>query len=76
MNSERRKSHKAALLEMLKDHRVHGMRECLEVGGFRYGGRLHELRRDGWVIDTIPVAPDEYAYRLVPESELQGALPI
>jgi hypothetical protein len=39
---------KGRLVLLLKDRRYHSARELLRVGGFRYGGRLHELRADGY----------------------------
>ncbi len=45
------------------------MRELNEIS-FRYGARLHELRKAGHIIETIPLAPDQYAYRLVPVGQM------
>ena len=61
----KRTSHKAALLALLSDHKQHHMSELIRVGGYRYGGRLHELRKEGRIIDTIRLADDEFAYRYV-----------
>ncbi len=63
--NEKRRSHKAALLSLLSDGRSHHMSECIRVGGFRYGGRLFELRREGHDILTERVGDDEFAYRLI-----------
>jgi len=41
-------SKKLRIAQLLKDRRYHSSRELLKVGGFRYGGRLHELRADGY----------------------------
>ena len=71
--NEKRKSHKAALLELLSDGQVHHMAQCLRVGGFRYGGRLFELRKQGYVIETIQVDDDTFAYRMIIEPK-QGVL--
>jgi len=57
-------THKKALLALLSDHRPHHMRQLLDVAGFRYGGRLHELRREGHVIETHQLGPGEFEYRL------------
>lgn len=36
-----------------------------EIGGLRFGGRLKELRDDGWQIETqTPAAGGTYRYRL------------
>ncbi len=56
---------KARLLALLSDGREHDMRECLEIAGFRYGGRLHELRQEGHVVETIQYSANHFGYRLV-----------
>jgi hypothetical protein len=53
--TERRLNNKERVLELLK---IAGPRGCsngdlLAVGGFRYGARLFELRREGHDIETI-----------------------
>jgi len=48
---------------LLKGKPVH-MRKLNDIA-FRYGGRLHELRRDGFKIDTIQLRKGEFVYRLV-----------
>ena len=60
----KRTSHRDALLDLLADHRQHHMAELMRVGGYRYGGRLHELRKDGYDIETIRLGDDEFSYRL------------
>lgn len=70
----KRQTHKEALLKLLSDHTAHHMRECIAVGGYRYGGRLHELRKDGHDIETIRVGDDEFAYRLRVREPQQGVL--
>lgn len=50
---EKRTTHKAALLSLLSDGAVHHMQECQKAGGWRYGGRIHELRKFGHDIETI-----------------------
>ena len=62
--SERRLNNKDRLLALLIDHREHGQHECLSVGGFRYGARIFDLRRDGFDIETIRLGDDEFSYRL------------
>lgn len=41
------------ILAYLQAHRRAFHRELLEIGGFRYGGRIFELRREGHDIETI-----------------------
>lgn len=36
-----------ALLDLLSDGAWHSMRELQAVAGWRYGGRLHDLKRRG-----------------------------
>ena len=64
--TDRRLTHKEALLMLLSDHQPHHMRELIAAGGYRYGGRLHELRQEGWEIETVRLGVGEYAYWLVP----------
>jgi hypothetical protein len=62
----KRRTHREALRELLSDGRQHHMSELIRVGGYRYGGRLHELRHDeGLDILTIRLADDEFAYQLI-----------
>lgn len=64
-NYPKRKSKREALLDLLSDGRQHHMSELIRVGGYRYGGRLHELRHDfGYDIETLHVGADETAYVL------------
>jgi hypothetical protein len=41
----------------------------LEVAGFRYGGRLFELKGDGWLIERRHVEGGCWQYRLVGRKE-------
>lgn len=59
----RRESHKARLRRLLSDGRWHSMVECQQAGGWRYGGRIHELRKEGLVIDTRQDAEGVFSYR-------------
>ncbi len=72
--NEKRRSHKASLLELLSDYRQHHMSQLIRVGGYRYGGRLHELRKEGYDIETIRLGDDEFAYRLAPPVVAQRQL--
>lgn len=69
--NEKRRSHKQALLELLSDGELHHMNQMLRVGGFRYGGRLFELRKAGHAIETVKVGEDEFMYRLLPAEPKQ-----
>lgn len=67
----KRQTHKQRLLALLSDGQPHHMSECIREGGYRYGGRIHELRHDdGYRIETIALADDEFAYRLIPDGQL------
>lgn len=50
------------LLAYLREHASATNRELAEVAGQRFGGRILELRKDGWLIDTEIVAPGLYRY--------------
>ncbi len=71
-------SHKDALPGLLPDHAAHHMQACQRYGGFRYGARIMELRREGRTIETIRISDGEFAYRLprpvVHEPATQGVL--
>ena len=67
----KRSSHKQRLLDLLSDGEQHHMSECIRVGGYRYGGRLHELRHAGHIIETIPLGKDEFAYRLIQRGQVR-----
>lgn len=57
-----------ALLEVLRDLRWHPAAELMRIGGNRYGGRLQELRDEGYQIESEPL-PDRAQgkrYRLLP----------
>lgn len=71
--SEKRLSHKAALLALLSDGRQHHMSECARAGGWRYGARVFELRKEGYEIETIRLGDDEFAHRLIVRDR-QGVL--
>ena len=63
--SEKRENNRSNLLRLLSNGRQHHMTACAEAGGWRYGARIHELRKQGYVIETIRLGEDEFAYRLV-----------
>lgn len=65
-----KQTQKERLLALLSDGCPHHMRE-LNAICFRYGGRFHELRREGYEIETIQLGIGEFAYRLhVPNKQL------
>lgn len=60
----KRETKKDAVLAALSHgNRVH-MRVLNDIT-FRYGGRIHELRKKGYDIRTIRIGEDEFAYQLV-----------
>lgn len=69
----KRLSSKQRILDLLSDHRTHHMQE-LNAISYRYGGRLLELRRAGYDIETIRLAADEFAYVLHRAEPKQGVL--
>lgn len=48
----RRSTQLTRILDRLREGRATGA-ELAEVGGFRYGARLHELRRRGFHIELV-----------------------
>lgn len=70
-----RKTKCDALLDLLADGQAHNQRDVLNVAGFRYTGRLKELRDAGHNIESIHVGGAEWWYRLiVPVEPKQMAL--
>lgn len=61
----RRQNNARKVLAYLQAHGEATNAELLRIGGFRYGGRVHELRKAGYVIDTIQVAKGlfKFVYR-------------
>lgn len=68
----KRRSHRDAIRALLADGKLHTMRELMEVGGYRYGGRLFELRNDeGLNIETVQLSgEDRFAYRWIREGQM------
>ena len=56
-------SAKVRLYRLLKDGRWHGMASLLAAAGYRYGARLHELRRLGFPVVTRRVG-GAWQYRM------------
>ena len=74
--TERRKSNYDRVLEFLQVRFDRGATnsELLSVGGFRYGARIFELRKDGWEIETRPIAGGEYRFILKGKIQSQPSL--
>jgi len=68
--NEKRASHKQRLYGLLSDGAWHHHRELHDVGGWRFGGRLFELRKEGHAIETDRIGVDEYRYRMIVERQL------
>lgn len=67
----KRQSHREALRALLADGELHHMSECLRVGGYRYGGRLFELRNEERMnIETVKLGDDEFGYRWIREGQM------
>lgn len=52
------------VLNLLKDCAWHTWQELEEVGGNRYGARLHELQAEGYVIERRGTKHEGLSYRL------------
>lgn len=65
-------THKHRILQLLKDRRYHSSREMLNAGGFRYGARLLDLRKAGYVfaVKLDAKKPNSFLYRLVSKPRL------
>lgn len=63
---ERRMNNRERVLVQLIAAGVRGVtnRELLDEGGFRYGARLFELRREGYLIDTLPAGDGLFRFVL------------
>ena len=56
---------KEKILDLLSTHDQVDMRD-LNAIAYRYGGRIDELRRDGYNIETVKIEGSHFAYRLIP----------
>ena len=63
-NIMKRLSQKDKILKLLLSGKQVHMRRLNDIA-YRYGGRLFELRKDGYKVDTIQLRAGEFAYRLV-----------
>lgn len=61
------------IFAVLCDGAWHHMRE-LNAIAFRYGGRLHDLRKQGHCIETRRIGDGEFTYRLVKQGQQEMAL--
>ena len=62
------------LLGMMADEQWHSMRELQAVGGWRYGGRLYELKSKGWDHEVETRAGGERFYRIFPMAPPPGQM--
>lgn len=69
--AERRKTKREELLDLLDDRQLHHMRELNRIT-FRYGARFWDLKKLGYVIETVRISDDEFAYRLVAKPGEEG----
>lgn len=57
-------SRRERVRRLLSDGQWHGPAELLSVGGVRYGARVHELQRLGFLLDKRDEEPQGREYRL------------
>lgn len=65
--SRSRLTNRDNLLGMLREQRAGAwvnQMKMLVAGGYRYGARLMELRRMGWIIETKCLGDGQWLYRL------------
>lgn len=60
------------LLQLLSDGKWHEHSELLQVAGYRYGGRIFDLRKRGYVIEKQRLGTRRYFYRMAPKGDLFG----
>jgi hypothetical protein len=60
----KKKPNRERLLDLLSDKQWHSFMECKAAGGLRYGARILELKRLGYVIESRGKRADGYEYRL------------
>lgn len=63
-----------ALLELLSDGRAHDQHEVLRAAGYRYTGRIMDLRKRGHNIESIHVEGSKWLFRLLPREPKQLSL--
>lgn len=54
---------KNRVLEILSDGQPHSIKELVAVS-HRFSAAIHSLREDGYFIQTIPVAHNNYVYQM------------
>lgn len=72
-----RKTKCDALLDLLADGRAHDQHEVLRAAGYRYTGRVKDLRDRGHNIESIHVRGSVWMFRLIlppPVEARQGVL--
>lgn len=62
---QRRASNKDRILEFLLEHGSATNAQLAQVGGLRFGGRLFDLRAEGWAIETADLGKGLVKYTLL-----------
>ena len=60
----KRASKRDAVLDLLSDGKWHSARELTEVGGWRYSARLHEAKKQGYVIERGTLDHQFFYFRM------------
>lgn len=55
---------KQRVLKILSDGQPHSAKELVQVS-HRFSAAIHSLREDGYIIETILVAHNDYVYQLL-----------
>lgn len=73
---QRRSNNREKVLERLKQRGHVGVtnEELITIGGFRYGARIFELRKEGWEIETSAGEGGLFRFILKGRSEVQTNL--
>lgn len=58
-------SHRERLLKLLWDRQWHSNTELAKASGYRYGAVVHNLRGEGYLIETKRVTTARWEYRLL-----------
>lgn len=70
----KRENNKDRLLRLMRDGRWYHMAALRTAGGWRYGARLFELKKQGWEHERRSVGEDAFEYRLYSAEAKQLAL--
>lgn len=63
---------KQRVLEVLSDGQPHSAKELAAVS-HRFSAAIHSLREDGYVIETIAVAHNDYVYQMLTVEKKKSA---